>query len=81
MFINCPEGYYEDCAAISRKCIKCNNACKTCVLEKASDWIECAEGYFLYNKECISTLNCPTGIFYYSLIVKCNINYCPECSL
>jgi hypothetical protein len=82
--INCPEGFYEDCAATSRKCVKCNTACKTCVLEKASDCIECADGYFLYNKECISTLNCPTGTFYDSLnntCVKCNINYCAECSL
>ena len=81
--VNCPEGYYEDCAATSRKCVKCNNACKTCVLEKASDCIECADGYFLYNKECISTLNCPTGTFFdngNNTCVKCNINYCAECS-
>ncbi len=70
--INCPENYYEECAVTSRKYVKCNNACKTCVLYKASDYIECADGYFLY----ISTLNCLTGT-----CVKCNIDYYAECSL
>ena len=79
--LNCPDGYYEDCATTSRKCEKCNSACKTCVLEKASDCIECADGYFLYKKECIST--CPLGTYFdigNNTCIKCKTNYCAECT-
>ena len=79
---SCPEGMYEDCKETARTCENCDPACKTCVLGTNSDCIECANGYVMYNKQCIKSDSCPSGTYYDStagLCQKCKVPYCESC--